>query len=151
MQPEAMDASIYGYVPLAHHQLAPPIPGLPAQLARAPAPPPPLSPAMLFHMGFHPDDVGRALAQARGEVYVALDQLHIAAAARAEPLAPRACHSVPRSAHAARPEPAAACSQPPEPRVKKKRSAPRHKREALAFLEGVEKDAEEQETEVRPP
>ncbi|KOO21752.1 hypothetical protein Ctob_007248 [Chrysochromulina tobinii] len=129
-----------------------------------PCPPAPLSSESLFHMGFDPDDVGRAIVHAHGEPHQALKTLIHAGKARIRamqeqldriadvhpsaeaslpmpPLPPTGPHEDPT----ARPgDPGVAPGvqyTPPEFRVKKKRLAPRHKREALSFLSEIEQEA----------
>ena len=138
---------------LLRHQQPPP-----------PVPPAPLSSESLFQMGFDPDDVGRAIVHAHGEPLQALMTLIHAGKARIRsmqvqldriadvypsaeaslpmpPLPPSGPHEDPT----ARPgDPGVAPGvqyTPPEFRVKKKRLAPRHKREALSFLSEVEQEA----------
>ena len=127
-------------------------------------PPVPLSSESLFQMSFDPEDVGRAIVHAHGEPNHALglllhagktriramqEQLDRIAAVHPSaeaslpmpPLPPSGPHEDPT----ARPgDPGVAPGvqyTPPEFRVKKKRLAPRHKREALSFLSEVEQEA----------
>ena len=127
---------------LLRHQQPPP-----------PVPPAPLSSESLFQMGFDPDDVGRAIVHAHGEPLQALMTLIHAGKARIRSMQEQLDRiaDVHPSAEASLPMPPLPPSGPHEDpiarpgdlglapgRVKKKRLAPRHKRDVLSLLDDEE-------------
>ena len=118
-----------------------------------PVPPAPLSSESLFHMGFDPDDVGRAIVHAHGEPNQALKTLIHAGKARIRAMQEQLDRiaDVHPSAEASLPMPPLPPTGPHEDptarpgdpgvapgRVKKKRLAPRHKRDVLSLLDDDE-------------
>ena len=118
-----------------------------------PVPSAPLSSESLFQMAFDPDDVGRAIVQAHGEPHQALGLLLHAGKTRIRAMQERLDRiaAVHPSAEASLPMPPLPPSGPHEDpiarpgdlglapgRVKKKRLAPRHKRDVLSLLDDEE-------------
>ena len=121
-----------------------------------PVPSAPLSSESLFQMAFDPDDVGRAIVQAHGEPHQALGLLLHAGKTRIRAMQERldriaAVHPSAVCAEASLPMPPLPPSGPDEDpiarpgdlglapgRVKKKRLAPRHKRDVLSLLDDEE-------------
>jgi len=120
-------------------------------------PPAPLSSESLFQMAFDPEDVGRAIVHAHGEPHQALGLLLHAGKTRIRAMQERLDQiaAVHPSAEASLPMPPLPPSGPHEDpiarpgdpavapgRVKKKRLAPRHKRDIISLLD---------EEEAQPP
>ena len=135
-----------------------------------PVPSAPLSSESLFQMAFDPDDVGRAIVQAHGEPHQALGLLLHAGKTRIRAMQERLDRiaAVHPSAEASLPMPPLPPTGPQEDptarpgdpgvapgRVKKKRLAPRHKRDVLSLLDDdeaqpadAEQDAQQDAQEV---
>jgi hypothetical protein len=135
-----------------------------------PVPSAPLSSESLFQMAFDPDDVGRAIVQAHGEPHQALGLLLHAGKTRIRAMQERLDRiaAVHPSAEASLPMPPLPPTGPHEDptarpwdpgvapgRVKKKRLAPRHKRDVLSLLDDdeaqpadAEQDAQQDAQEV---
>ena len=129
-----------------------------------PVPSAPLSSESLFQMAFDPDDVGRAIVQAHGEPHQALGLLLHAGKTRIRAMQERLDRiaAVHPSAEASLPMPPLPPSGPHEDpiarpgdpgvapgRVKKKRLAPRHKRDVISLLDDEEAQPVDAEQEAQ--